>query len=413
MIERYQHPGITAFFNRDVRIKVWAQIELAWVVARAQCGENISEDQIRRITATTVPTAEQVDRHERNTGHDVVAFLDLWTDRMDDDIACLIHRGLTSSDIVDTAHFMALSGTADVVGMGLINLAETLDRRDTEKFHRLGRTHGQYAEPTTLEHRIQTWQWPIADITHKIRAVETICSTMKTPGATGSGWFFTPEEVGVVARILQVQNISMSTQVIPRSKQIGWAATLLEAVAVCEDIALEVRLSARSEVAEMKEGGVRVGSSAMPGKKNPISAENITGLARLARGYFTSIADSATLHNDRDISNSSVERVAVEDLAHVAALVVLRTTELVAGLQIDGERMLLNLQANKRVALASTYQFLVQKHLRMRSVDAGKHVESWYASGAGIDSLIGVDVQVEVAMEFMTDLALFEAQMGL
>lgn len=422
MIERYQHSKILELFDRDQRIVTWANVELIWAVAAIRNGMIKDVDItafMEAVESAEPPTAEEVDEREKQVGHDVVAFLDLWTAKIPKPYASYIHRGLTSSDIVDTSLFAALDGVIGIVQHELNVLAGLLKLEAEGDIPRIGRTHGQFAEPTTLQHRFRVWlnnyDLVYNQLTHASLAVDVI----KSPGATGRSWFHSLDTVKEVGNTIGVSQVVFGTQVIPRIRLVTWAGALLQAILLCEDIAMEVRLSSRSEVDEIREGAKRVGSSAMPGKRNPIIAESICGFARMARGYFATIAENATLHNDRDISNSSVERVACEDLAHITATAVCRTHQLVERLVINKHNMKNTIQENRHAALASTYQYLLQTHFEMRSVDASETVAAWmehdepeYQVLLEMAAFPDLPTQ-EQASAFTADLMMYESQMGL
>lgn len=330
MIDRYRHPSLDVLFSHHQRLEYWRGAALELMALQAP------EEAVTLATDAPHPTITNHQRQEAIVGHDVVAWLQLWAEGMPPTAAVWLHRGLTSSDIVDNAHFEMLSNVTRVIAAETNMLSQrvyNLIGEHSETFM-LGRTHGQAAEPLTFGHKAKVWFSMLAAVSMTLSDVRVRLAVRKTPGAVGTRALFDSEP------LLMVE----STQVIHRERQIQWAAACLQIVSVCETITLEIRLMARSGVAEVREGARRKGSSAMPHKKNPIQSERVSGLARMARAHFAAIAESAgNLHDERDISNSSVERVAVPDLAHLTATIVKETANILQNLVVDQEQMLKNL----------------------------------------------------------------------
>lgn len=370
MIPRYEHPKVREIFLPEVQSSRYRDIEVAMLMARGTVEVDSELTAAGRKAATApLPKPARVAEIEAEIGHDVVAWLTAWLENVDPSIRHLIHQGMTSSDLVDNWLFGCLERVSRTFSSRTAELIETL-LKVPRPSNRIGRTHGQYAEPTSWGHQCAVYSDALARShrTHHI-AVTSHLQVTKSLGATGNSRLF-PKNGRLNAeftRRLRVQAGSVaSTQVIPRSDILGWAGTLLPIIAVCESIANEIRLSMRSEVAEIYEAtGGRRGSSAMPGKQNPIGSEQIIGFARLARGNYAALAENCALHGDRDISNSSVERVALVDLCHLAVTIVERTTRLVGHAAVNNARMAQRLEQNERAAMASAEQFLIQKYCKM------------------------------------------------
>lgn len=342
MIERYMDPAINSVMSDSARYERWRWVALSHLAIATEKGM-VPETALAQARATPAPTMAEVTTMEQETGHDLVAFIQAWTATMPDQrLARFVHHGMTSSDVVDTAHFTALVDAAKIIEDRAAELARTL-QADAIKYkaaYRLGRTHGQAAEPTSwglvLHNMAIALEYALLNLQHTYNHMPT----WKVPGAVGTDpfgrndWRF-HRRFGKTA--------GAGSQVVGRDVQYRWAAAVVDVVLVCERIAMEVRLSSRSEVREVREGAVRIGSSAMPHKHNPIQAENISGLARVARGMLSPIMETVTLHHERDISNSSVERTAVVDLAHLAATIARRTNRMMVNLEVDTQRMQKNL----------------------------------------------------------------------
>lgn len=341
MIERYRHPNIEAIFSDTHRWTLWSRVEKVYF--RARLSENdpaLTRKMVARLSDVGLPHRELIAIYEGKLGHDVVAFLAAWSATIDDDaIAAQLHLGLTSSDLVDNALFAQLNEVRESVmrGLGeLVRLLEDLSDRHADS-RRIGRTHGQVAEPTTFGWRFEVWMRTASLLHQQGYDLQSVVNVFKSPGAVGNMRLL-GKAVANRAAASWGAPLLPSTQVIPRQRMVLWAAWLVAIVSLAEEIAMEVRLSSRSEVREMFEGRAedRVGSSAMPHKRNPIAAERLSGLGRVARSMFAPIAETAgNLHNERDISNSSVERVVVPDLSHLVAFALAELLDLLTNLDIN------------------------------------------------------------------------------
>jgi adenylosuccinate lyase len=359
VIERYRDPFITTLFSDDYRLQHYRDIELAYLEARRELGDETVTDQVlRHIRQFRVPTMPEIAEQEEATGHDVVAFLYTWTKNMDSHAQSVIHRGLTSSDLVDNVLFLQLRTVVELVERRLIALAKVLSRlhlqyKDTP---RVGRTHGQAAEPTRAGWRFFVWNGTISALRHQAGILQNELAVFKTPGATGSMRLLGREVGLAAARQWASDSVVMlpSTQVIPRQRMVLWAGWLVAVASLVEEIALEVRLSSRTEVGELAEGAARdrVGSSAIPHKRNPIGSERLSGMGRLVRSNFAAVAESAgALHHERDISNSSVERVAVPDLSHLVAFMTSEAIKILEGLEVNTAQMVKHVDVSQDSAL--------------------------------------------------------------
>lgn len=325
-----------------------------------------------------LPTLHQITEREKITGHDVVAFISLIEDQCSELIRPLLHYGLTSSDLVDNGHFMALAEHARWMLPRIAVLTHRMHKFAGASTLRAGRTHGQLADPTS-------WAWQMKVQSQVFDEIYGDLMTLandvpwKSAGPTGHGRFNRGADSMVVSRLNFELSVSFrlvpSTQVIPRDYQLRWAAVYLRLSCALENLALQVRLGSRSDVAEVREGGAeeRVGSSAMPHKKNPIDSEKVCGLARVARGYFSAIAETVALWEDRDLTNSSLERVAIPDLAGTVEYMLGTMNTVMEHLVFDHARALQNMEANP-VVWSAVMQTLAQKHFGMGPIAAGRFV---------------------------------------
>lgn len=369
MITRYQHPLIEDIFSDQSVITRWWEHTESFVQRRVDAGVAPPEA-AQEIRAAGPPSAAAVRTREYVTGHEVVAFLSVLSDQLGPEAQSNLHYGLTSSDLVDNAHFDALFMTTQIYAHSLNTLIQTLHFRVQSLMDgapMLGRTHGRAAEPTDFRHRLEVWK--VIAYRAKVQMDETRRHLMarKMPGAVGTSSIYD-------GTIDSWQTIS--TQVIPRDLQTEWATSCIRVVQVCEAIAMEIRLLSRSDVEEAMEGGAieRAGSSAMPHKQNPIQSEKICGLAQVARGYLPAIMSAEILHHDRDLTNSSIERTAVPDLAHLTGYILQHTIQLVGELGIDTGRMARNLAEAGYQPYSSLWVSLLQTDARVGYMEAHEMV---------------------------------------
>lgn len=371
MLDRYPAPNANVAFSEETKLQHWRTITDHYAVASMEELGDDTEALTDQLVAIPTPTPAQVRTREKQTGHDVVAFLSVYTQDMPDTLKRHIHRGLTSSDLVDYGHFYAMHTHACDMGLLMEDLMALLESFGMQNTVRVGRTHGQIAAPTSLAHQFRVWSYALSWVTddmHEIRRKPLI----KSPGPTGN-------PMSTITRHKKVEKtiggyIVPSTQIIPRTYQLEWAAVYLRLVTVLENLALLVRLGSRSEVDELREGAAmtRVGSSSMPHKRNPIDSEKVCGLARVARGYFSTIAESVAFWEDRDLTNSSVERIVIPDFAATVEHMLVTMINVLNNLQVTPNRALL-MKSATWTALA---QSLLQEHACLGPIEASEVVRS-------------------------------------
>lgn len=349
MIPRYSPPDMAALFSDEARFATWLEVELLAIEALAAAGtapmEAAAATRLRSPSIDAAFVAAVADR-ERVTDHDVAAFVDVLQARIDGPEAAWIHFGLTSSDVVDTALSVTLSRAADLLVDAASALVTALRRRAYELIDVpvAGRTHGMQAEPTTFGVKFALWALQVDRDRERLRRARRAVAVGKLSGAVGTYSNVDPDVEAHVCRALGLEPVP-ATQVIARDRHAEYLYACASAGATVELIATEIRLLARTEVGEVEEpfAAGQKGSSAMPHKRNPVLSERLCGLARLLRAYAGAGLEDVALWHERDISQSSVERVALPDASLLCCYVLRRTTGLVSGLVIHPERALANL----------------------------------------------------------------------
>ncbi len=349
MIERYSLPAMAAVWSDERRLAVWQEVEA--LVAEAWEDLGVAPPGAAAAIRAAPPVDPEAWRErERVTRHDVAAFVDVLAGSVAEH-GEWVHYGLTSSDVLDTALGALLAEAAGLLLERLDELAAAVRRRAEE--HRdtvmVGRTHGIWAEPTTFGLKLATWAFELARARERLLRARDGVAVGKVSGAVGTYAHVPPAVEAFVCDRLGLRPDPASTQVVARDRHAELLAALALVGASLERFAVEVRHLQRSEVAEVREsfGSGQKGSSAMPHKRNPILSENVTGLARLLRGYALAGLEDVALWHERDISHSSVERVALPDACLVLDFALARMTKVVDGLVVDADRMRANLDATR------------------------------------------------------------------
>ncbi|MEY2995297.1 MAG: adenylosuccinate lyase, partial [Actinomycetota bacterium] len=351
VIPRYSLPEMESVFVDETRFGRWLEIELLATEAQATLGVVPAADAATCRSAKPVVDAAFIERvleRERVTDHDVAAFVDVVQESIGAPAGSWIHYGLTSSDVVDTAWCWALRDAADLLIDAARQLRHVLvamarHHRDTVM---IGRTHGVHAEPTTFGVKVALWALQVGRDIERLESARRAVAVCKLSGAVGTYSNIDPGVERLVGEALGLVPVP-ATQVIARDRHAEYVWACASVGATCEMIATELRHLQRTEVREVEEGfkAGQKGSSAMPHKRNPISAETITGLSRVLRGNLQAALQDVALWHERDISHSSVERVILPDSSLLAHYVLHRLRRLLEGLQIFPERMRANLQS--------------------------------------------------------------------
>lgn len=368
MVPRYARPDMVAIWEPATRFRIWFEIEVYAAQAMGQVGmiPQASADAIMAVLendALGEIDVERIDAIEAVTKHDVIAFL-TWVSEKVGPEARFLHQGMTSSDVLDTALAVQLARAADILIADLDKLLEVLKRRAYE--HKLtptiGRSHGIHAEPVTFGLKMAQAYAEFARNRERLIAARKDVATCAISGAVGTFANIDPRVEEHVAAKLGLSIEPVSTQVIPRDRHAMFFATLGVIASSIERLATEVRHLQRTEVLEAEEyfSPGQKGSSAMPHKRNPVLTENLTGLARMVRGYVTPALENVALWHERDISHSSVERYIGPDATITLDFALARLTGVMDKLVVYPERMQRNLDRmgglvhSQRVLLALT-----------------------------------------------------------
>ncbi len=349
MIDRYALPELRAAFGEQRKLELWLRIELLVVEALHDAGIVPADDweRIRAATADGAVDPGRAHEIERESQHDVIAFLRSVTERLGPEGRWL-HFGLTSSDLLDTATAVQLRDAAAVVETELARLIEVVHRMALQyrTTPMVGRSHGIHAEPITFGFKVAGWYAELLRDAERLARAREGIAVGKISGAVGTHANVSGEVEAFVLSELGLRPDPAATQVVSRDRHAELLATLAILGGTLERIAIEIRHLQRTEVGEAFEpfGAGQQGSSAMPHKRNPVLAERVTGLARLLRADALVGFENMALWHERDISHSSTERFVFERALGVAAYATRTTADILDGLEVDADRMLANLR---------------------------------------------------------------------
>jgi adenylosuccinate lyase len=345
MIERYSLPEMSSLWTDEHKFATWLEVEIAACEAWARVGV-IPDAAVRRIRSRARFNTKNILNIEETVKHDVVAFLTDVGNSVGKD-AKYIHYGLTSSDVLDTANALTLKRAGDLLVVGTKTLLSEI-RKKARKYKnqpKVGRTHGVHAEPMSLGLTFAMWYAELVrDLERLKRAIESI-SVGKLSGAVGTFANIDPSVEKYVCRKLKLKPAPVSTQIVQRDRHAEFIWAIAVTASSLDKFATEIRHLQKTEVLELEEGFSKgqKGSSAMPHKKNPITCERISGMARLLRGYVTVALENMPLWHERDISHSSAERVIFPDSTIILDYMLHKFTEIVRNLKIYSSNLLANL----------------------------------------------------------------------
>ena len=354
MIPRYTRPEMGRIFSDENRFAQWLEVELAASEALAESGE-VPLEAARALRAHAGFDVTRIHAIEREVKHDVIAFTTAVSERMagagEAPASRWLHYGLTSNDVVDTAQALILRQATGLLLHGLEKLSQSLERRAFEfkDTVQIGRTHGVHAEPITFGLKLALWYDEIRRNIARLSSAGEDLRVGKISGAVGTFGHIGPDVEERICQKLGLDPAPIASQVISRDRHAAWVSALALVAATLEKIALEIRHLQRTEVREVEEpfSAGQKGSSAMPHKRNPVTCEQICGLARVVRANVQAAMENIALWHERDISHSSVERVILADSAILTDYLLDKTTWLIDGMRVSPERMRRNLESTK------------------------------------------------------------------
>ncbi len=361
-IPRYSRPRMAEIWEPENKFRIWFEIEAHACDAQAELGV-IPKEAAKAVWDRGAFEIERIDEIERETKHDVIAFLTNLAEHVGDE-ARFVHQGMTSSDVLDTCLAVQLTQATDILIEDIDALLAALKARAEE--HKLtptiGRSHGIHAEPTTFGVKLAGHYAEFARNRDRLVAARAEIATCAISGAVGTFANIDPRVEEHVAKAMGLASEPVSTQVIPRDRHAMYFATLGVIASSAERLAVEIRHLQRTELREAEEyfSPGQKGSSAMPHKRNPVLTENITGLARMVRSYAMPAMENVALWHERDISHSSVERMIGPDATITLDFLLARLTGVMDKLVVYPDRMQENLDAlgglvfSQRVLLALT-----------------------------------------------------------
>ena len=383
MIPRYSVPEITKIWSEEYKFDLWCEIEVLYCEGMAKYGL-IPARAAREIRARAGFNARRIERIEAKVRHDVIAFLTDMSSRIGPS-GRYLHRGLTSSDLLDTALACQMTAAGREILVRLKRLQRVL-RRQAVRYRRtpmVGRTHGIHAEPITFGLKLLVWYEETGrDIERLERAIEEI-RVGKMTGAVGTQTHIDHRVERFVMRKLGLETARVTTQIIQRDRHAAYMAAIALIGASLEKMAAEIRALQRTEIAEAEEPFTRgqKGSSAMPHKRNPILCERICGMARLLRANAHAALENVALWHERDISHSSVERVIIPDSTMLVAYMLEKFTWIMENVRVNKRAM--------RENLNRTGGLVFSEHVLLFLVDRGFSREEAYAivQGAAMESM--------------------------
>jgi adenylosuccinate lyase len=351
LIPRYTRKEMGQVWSDANRFQKWLEVELAATETLAEAGL-VPKDAARTIRERAKVDVPRIHELEARVKHDVIAFtMNVGESIGDPAAARWLHYGLTSNDVVDTAQALQIRDASHILERDLVLFGEVLDLRahQFEKTPQIGRTHGVHAEPITFGLKIANWFSENQRNIGRFRAASQQMAVGKISGAVGNASHLGPEMEERICRKLGLGVAPVASQVIQRDRHAQYLSALALIAATLETIALEIRHLQRTEVREAEEpfSGEQRGSSAMPHKRNPVTCEQICGLARLVRSNMLAAFENVALWHERDISHSSVERIILPDSTILVDYMLLKMTTIIADMRVFPERMLRNLESTQ------------------------------------------------------------------
>ncbi len=372
MIPRYTRPEMGRIWSDENRFRTWLAVEVAATETLAEAGM-VPKSAAKSIRERADFSVERIHEIESEVRHDVIAFTTAVAEIVGPD-ARWFHYGLTSNDVVDTAQALLIKQASALIAQDLARLAEVLERRAWEfkDTPMVGRTHGIHAEPITFGFKLANWYSETQRNIVRFNAAAEDMRVGKFSGAVGIFAHLTPEIEEKICARLGLKAAAVSSQVIQRDRHAHYLATLAVIASTLDKIATEIRHLQRTEVGEAEEffSDKQKGSSAMPHKRNPVTSEQISGLARVVRGNAQAGFENVALWHERDISHSSTERVILPDSTTLIDYLLSKTATLIETMFVYPKRMLTNLE--------STHGLIFSGQLLLDLVEHGVSREDAY-----------------------------------
>ena len=372
MIDRYTRPPMGDLWSEEQKFQSWLDVELAACAAWSEIGAIPPED-VETLYDEADVDVDRIKEIEKETKHDVVAFTRAVSETLGEEKKW-VHYGLTSTDVVDTAYMVRIKKANSLIRTQLDKMIETLADKAREHKHTLtmGRTHGVHAEPTTFGLKMARYYDEMNRQKERFERAAEEMRVGKLSGAVGTFAHIPPEVERLTCERLGLKPANISTQILSRDRHANYLSVIAGIGATLEKMAVEVRHLQRSEVREAEEAfsAGQKGSSAMPHKRNPVGSENITGCARLLRGYMNSEFDNVALWHERDISHSSVERIVLPDATTLLHYALRRFRGIIEDLVVYEDTMRENME--------KTHGLYNSQRLMLKLVDEGLSREEAY-----------------------------------
>ena len=386
MIHRYSLPEMTALWSDEAKYRTWLEVEVLAVEAWSEIGV-VPVEHATAVRARATFDATAIHEREKLTGCGVTAFVDVVAERVGQPAGAWVHHGLTSSDVVDTSLALTLTRSATL----LVDAADELERviasraRELRGMSMVGRTHGIHAQATTMGAKLALWALQVRRDRERLEKARYTVAVGTLSGAVGTYANVDPRVEAYVCDRLGLQAVP-SSQILARDRHAEYAYACASIGATIEAFATEIRHLQRTEVGEAAEPfrkGAQKGSSAMPHKRNPVKAEQLSGLARVLRANLGAALENVALWHEGDLSHSSVERVILPDSSLLAYYLIRQFTDVVLGLEVFPERMLENLGRSYGLVFSEAVLLaLVESGLDRDSayrITQGAATEAWQA----------------------------------
>lgn len=372
MIERYTREEMGAIWTEENKYNAWLEVEILACEAWAQLGEIPKED-VQKIRERASFDVERIYEIEQETRHDVVAFTRTVSESLGEEKKW-VHYGLTSTDVVDTALSYLIKQANDIIRKDLERFIDVLKDKAMEHKHTvmMGRTHGVHAEPTTFGLKIALWYEEMKRNLERFNEAAERVEFGKLSGAVGTYANIDPSVEAHVCKELGLSPAPLSTQTLQRDRHAAYMSVLALIATSIEKFATEIRGLQKTETREVEEffRAGQTGSSAMPHKRNPIASENMSGMARVVRGYMVTAYENVALWHERDISHSSAERIIIPDATIAINYMLNRFTNVVKNLTIYEDNMRANIDA--------TYGVIFSQRVLLSLIDNGMSREDAY-----------------------------------